>query len=168
MGKFLSILSVYLKSRCLLSEDLWFLKNQPDLTVLRGTVTIQNGKDLFMFASSKLKNHKSSDNKQRLFRYTEIIDRNFPMHFKPISKIRAIHQTIVNSDGISTRSLSYLKSRCLLSEVLWFFSLLEANMNKSLPFWTVTVPLSTAKSVWFFIKPPTASWGPLAKQTLLW
>jgi hypothetical protein len=50
-----------------------------------------------MFASSKLKNHKSSDNKQRLFRYTEIIDRNFAMHFKPIPKIRAIHQTIVNS-----------------------------------------------------------------------
>ena len=56
-----------------------------------------------MFAPSKLKNHKSSDNKQRLFRYTEIIDRNFPMNFKPIPKIRAIHQTIVNSDGISDR-----------------------------------------------------------------
>ena len=61
-----------------------------------------------MFASSKLKNHKSSDNKQRLFRYTEIIDRNFPMHFKPIPKIRAIHQTIVNSDGISATCRSFL------------------------------------------------------------
>ena len=67
-----------------------------------------------MFASSKLKNHKSSDNKQRLFRYTEIIDRNFPMHFKPIPKIRAIHQTIINSDGISAMSLScYTCTKCL-------------------------------------------------------
>lgn len=90
------------------------IKNQTDLAVLRGTVTVQNGKDLFMFASSKLKNHKSSDNKQRLFRYTESIDRNFPMHFKPIPKIRAIHQTIVNSDGISARSLScYTCTKCL-------------------------------------------------------
>ena len=67
-----------------------------------------------MFASSKLKNHKSSDNKQRLFRYTESIDRNFPMHFKPIPKIRAIHQTIINSDGISAMSLScYTCTKCL-------------------------------------------------------
>jgi hypothetical protein len=39
---------------------------------------------------------------------------NFPMHFKPIPKIRAIHQTIINSDGISAMSLScYTCTKCL-------------------------------------------------------
>jgi hypothetical protein len=36
------------------------------------------------------------------------------MHIKPIPKIHAIHQTIVNIDGISARSLScYTYTKCL-------------------------------------------------------
>ncbi|CAC5396517.1 unnamed protein product [Mytilus coruscus] len=67
-------------------------KNQTDLAIVRGTATIQNAHDLFEFAKSNLSIPKSSNCKRRLFKYTEKINRNFRMFYKPIPGIRSVHQ----------------------------------------------------------------------------
>ncbi|CAG2208510.1 unnamed protein product [Mytilus edulis] len=90
------------------------IKNQTDLAIVRGRATIQNARDLFEFAKSNLSVPKSSHCKRRLFKYTENINRNFPMFYKPITGIRSVHQVVVNNDHLLIRSLScYTCNNCL-------------------------------------------------------
>ncbi|CAG2206431.1 unnamed protein product [Mytilus edulis] len=90
------------------------IKNQTDLAIVRGRATIQNARDLFEFAKSNLSVPKSSHCKRRLFKYTENINRNFRMFYKPITGIRSVHQVVVNNDHLLIRSLScYTCNNCL-------------------------------------------------------
>ncbi|CAC5383741.1 unnamed protein product [Mytilus coruscus] len=90
------------------------IKNQTDLAIIRGTATIQNAHDLFEFAKSNFSIPKSSNCKRRLFKYTENINRNFRMLYKPIPGIRSVHQVVVDNDRLLIRSLScYTSNNCL-------------------------------------------------------
>ncbi|VDI79809.1 Hypothetical predicted protein [Mytilus galloprovincialis] len=69
------------------------LKRQADtsIAVLRGRCRIQTAKDLYDFGTKSLTSTKSGTCRRRIFRYLETIQRDFPLSFKPVNKIRSIH-----------------------------------------------------------------------------
>ncbi|VDI16270.1 Hypothetical predicted protein [Mytilus galloprovincialis] len=84
------------------------LKRQADIAVLRGRCRIQNAKDLYDFGTKSLTTTKSGTCRRRIFRYLETIQRDFPLSFKPVNKIRSIHNVRnKNSEGhLSLNDLS--------------------------------------------------------------
>ena len=86
-----------------------FVKRQADLAILRGTVVIQNAKDLFEFANNTLRETKSNKVQKRHFRYCENVDRQNEHNYKPITGIRSTHQVVAHKGEnaiLRTRSLS--------------------------------------------------------------
>jgi hypothetical protein len=67
------------------------LKNQADMTVIRGKAEIRSARELFELAENNLKTSRSHACKKRLFRYryVEEIPRANKRNFKPIKGIRA-------------------------------------------------------------------------------
>jgi hypothetical protein len=91
------------------------LKNQADLTVVRGKTSIQSAKDFFDFCNENLIQPKSDGCKRRIFRYIETIPRTEPRLYKPIPAIRSIHQAVAIQKGdISIRYVCYACDLCLL------------------------------------------------------
>lgn len=76
--------------------------------MLRGRCRIQNAKDLYDFGTKSLTTTKSGTCRRRIFRYLETIQRDFPLSFKPVNKIRSIHNVRnKNSEGhLSLNDLS--------------------------------------------------------------
>ena len=94
------------------------LKNQADMAIIRGRVTIQNAFVLYKFAKDNLTIPKSRGCQRRIFKYyIETIPKSVTRQYKPIPGIRLIHQDLVKKkkEGeLSYRSLScYRCENCL-------------------------------------------------------
>ena len=85
-----------------------YIKREPDLSVIRGRISIQNGKDLFDFCNKNLQQLKSTGCKRRMFRYVESVPRNNVQNFKSIPDIRKIHcvWTTLNRSELIVSDLS--------------------------------------------------------------
>lgn len=71
------------------------LKNQADMAIIRGRVTIQNAFGLYKFTKDNLTIPKSHGCQRRIFKYIETIPRSVTRQYKPIPGIRSIHQVLV-------------------------------------------------------------------------
>lgn len=71
------------------------LKNQADMAIIRGRVTIQNAFGLYKFAMDNLTIPKSHGCQRRIFKYIKKIPRSVTRQYKPIPGIRSIHQVLV-------------------------------------------------------------------------
>ncbi|XP_021351030.1 uncharacterized protein LOC110448874 [Mizuhopecten yessoensis] len=74
------------------------LKRMLDQAVMKGT-TIQNGSEVYNYASKYLDKPKGGVYRRRIFRYVDEIDRSAPKTFKPVANNRKIHQIFSNKDG---------------------------------------------------------------------
>jgi hypothetical protein len=75
------------------------LKNQADMAIIRGRVTIQNAFGLYKFAKDNLTIPKSHGCQRRSFKYIETIPRSVTRQYKLIPGIISIHQVLVKKEN---------------------------------------------------------------------